>query len=65
MLFKVGQKVEWRAAGKVSRCDGVAGTLVTGTVVQVYPINRDLRVRKDYDSLCECGIVSFDQATII
>jgi len=63
MYFKIGQKVKWRAAGKVSRCDEVAGTLVTGTVEQVYPISRDLVVRKDYDSLCKCGIIRFDQAS--
>lgn len=38
-IFKVGQTVEYKSAGKVARCEGKAGQMVRGRVTQIYDDN--------------------------
>ena len=60
MQFKVGQRICWKAAGKVSRLDGVAGEIVSGVIESID--GQDLRVKKDYSSIIPSAVVPADKA---
>lgn len=57
-LAKIGQQVKWKAAGKVSRLDGVKGKVVSGKVVSIE--NDGVTALKDYASLVSLGKVAFE-----
>ena len=35
-ILKVGQTVEYKSSGKVARCEGKAGQMVKGVIVEVH-----------------------------
>ena len=55
MTIKIGDTVTWKAAGKVSRLDGVKGQLVNGVVTEIE--GNDVTVLKNYDSVIPLGLV--------
>ncbi len=62
MKFKIGQTVYWKAAGKVSRLDGVRGTIVGGVILAIDTDCKTLTVEKDYDSIVPKASLGFDEA---
>ena len=48
---KVGQRVSWKAGGKVSRIEGVAGKVVWGSVTEVNKAEGRLSVMPDHRTL--------------
>ena len=48
---KVGQRVSWKASGKVSRIEGVAGKVVWGKVKRVNRAELALTVMPDHRTL--------------
>ena len=60
-MYKIGQEIEFLAAGKVSRLDGVAGTWVRGIVTSIE--GRLVHFKKQYDSLCENGVADIDDTS--
>jgi hypothetical protein len=60
--LQAGQQVSWVAGGKVSRLDGVAGQVVTGTLVDgIVDSDGCVSVKKSYKSLSPIGSVGVDQ----
>lgn len=60
-MFKLGDTVKWKAAGKVSRLDGVKGQIVEGTVIEIYADGDELRIEKNYDSIVPNATLDFEQ----
>jgi hypothetical protein len=56
--FRIGQKIRWKAAGKVSRLDGVRGTIVSGVILGID--GDSLTVEKSYDSIVPMASLDFD-----
>ncbi len=48
LQYHVDQRVSWKAGGKVSRLEGVAGQVVWGTVVAVHADRSTLGVTPDH-----------------
>ena len=59
--YKEGDTITFKASGKVSRLDGVAGTHVKGVIVYVDTANNEVHVEKLYESLVENAAVPFEQ----
>ena len=57
--FEVGDEVLFRAAGKVSRSDGVEGNWMPGVVTQTK--GRNVFIKKSYDSLVENAVADMDE----
>lgn len=58
--IEIGDTVMWKAGGKVSRLDGVAGKTVYGTVESIDG-SGDIHVRKDYESMVPKARLELDQ----
>jgi hypothetical protein len=59
--LKVGQWVCWKAAGKVSRLDSVAGTIVRGRVIEIDTDRGQVIVMKGYQSIVPRASLDLDQ----
>ncbi len=62
--LKVGQWVSWKAAGKVSRLDDVAGTIVRGQIIEIDLDRGWVIVMKAYESIVPRGSLDFAQVII-
>lgn len=58
-IYKVGQEIEFFAAGKVSKLDGVAGTWQLATVISVDNVNNVVHFTKLFESTVPNGCASF------
>jgi len=63
--FKVGDKVKWKAAGKVARLEGKAGQIVTGVVTSLDLLQSEGMISVMADHRKVQGAMFFEMGSVV